>query len=49
VEEKKKEKKMTFGQNIKKISQKSLGYPLRLITILCGSHCCLGYLGERKR
>jgi len=49
AEEKKKENKMTFGQIIKKKSQKSLGCPLMLITILCGAHCCLGYLGERKR
>jgi len=49
VEGKKKENKMAFGQNIKKKFQKSLGCPLTSITILCGAHCCLGYLGERKR
>jgi len=49
MEETNKENKKTFGQNIKKKSQKSLGCPLMLITILRGAHCCLGYLGKRKR
>jgi hypothetical protein len=48
VEETNKENKMTFEQNIKKNSQKSFGCPLTLITILCGAHCRLGYLGERN-